>query len=51
MDVTYDFNDDGRNDMVQRLDSSGNVLEAAFDFDLDGEIDFKQSYVKGIKVE
>ena len=49
--VTYDFNNDGRNDMAQRLDSSGNVLEAAFDFDLDGEIDFKQSYVKGIKVE
>ena len=35
----WDFNGDGRVDMVQKLNSFGQPVENAYDFDLDGSID------------
>jgi hypothetical protein len=39
----WDFNSDGRFDMVESLSDSG-VSEASFDFDFDGRIDFRKEY-------
>lgn len=38
--VGWDFNNDGRIDMVQSLNSQGKAIETAFDFDLDGSVDY-----------
>lgn len=35
----WDFNSDGRPDMVQEFDANEKLIRTAFDFDLDGNID------------
>ena len=35
----FDMNGDGRVDMVHRLSKTGEIIESAYDFDLDGDID------------
>ena len=44
--VGWDFNGDGRIDMVQSLNSQGKAIETAFDFDLDGRVDYIEKGVE-----
>lgn len=36
---TWDFNKDGRVDLVQEYDDQGNLILNAYDFDFDGNVD------------
>lgn len=42
----WDFNSDGRPDLVHRFNDRGHLVETAFDFDLDGDVDVIRSYAE-----
>ena len=44
---TWDFNHDGKADMVEALDSKGGVFMRLYDFNFDGQIDTDQRIVDG----